>query len=1253
MLGVTHNNFQCLKLLKLNQFPPPKRVQKKLISPGKKPPLPSQGPLQTKLLRDSLGADKREPTSFSSSVKLKRLEIIGFKSFMDKTVVTFDKDIIGVVGPNGCGKSNIVDAIRWVMGEMSAKHLRGKLMEDVIFAGSEKRPATSMASVELTFSTEGYQTPAAYLNHAEISICRRLFRTGESEYYINKTPVRLRDITDLFLGTGIGKKAYSVIEQGRVSEIITAKPEDRRYYIEEVAGISKFKARKDQALRKMEATQINLERLNDVVGEISRQMSSLDRQAKKATKYKEIRDEFRKWDLALSSNQYIRRYQRQEELEKLLSQLDQQEEGSKTELNSRESSIEEQRLKLLEDEKELQTIQGNLFELTNYIRVAEAKIGHKKTEAQSLAQQQQNLRHQQEELESEQHGLSNGLLQINEQKGISDLEIEALKLTVNSLEQGTQTANQAVETLLHNSDDLKTRIAETETRLAEISALKNSITERRSATTDRLQVHKNEFALLKEQFAQSNRFFADAQQDLNALRQLEFDLNSRTGNLTDQLNTQESKLGEQQAALTKLRDELTLRRSRLASLEELQRNFEGYRQGTKSVLLNREKIAPDGVFGTVADLVETEPEYEGAVSAVLGERLEYVIVKSHAEGLDAVDYLKQSAAGRTSFIPIGVRAGASTPAPLLSTEAEGVLGPLKHYVSLKNSNQALSEFLFGDVVLVSDLKNALNLWALNGHKQRFVTLGGEVIDTSGVITGGSVENTERALLAKKREIKELYQQIAGLAVDVEEKGQSHQRLVAHVTALKQQLSTIKDEQVQEAIKISNQQKDISHFEKEIQGLRVKQDDLVIKIEKEAQELAQLTPELDRLSNEEQELHASLHDRRNRLEAAQAQLVRGKTDFELQSSQLTVKKIEHAQAQERSQHLADELDRIQDELYDLRIEQAGVEQALAMSEFLSAFKKAQQNHLLKVLNKKLDQQSLTEQRLREKRDVYQAGHTQIQQAELKIKRLRQDLDQTSEKLNQATIELTELRAELKHLIEQCFERHQLNLPTVFHEYRDENLDEIEGEARIMELKEKLARIGPVNTEALEEYESLKGRYEFLVGQQTDLQASLQALDRVIHKINRTTRERFGETFELVNKRFRVIFRKLFRGGEARLVMTDENNLLETGVDIVAQPPGKKLQSISLLSGGEKALTAVSLIFAIFQIKPSPFCILDEVDAPLDDINVGRYNDILREMTNRTQFILITHNKKTMELADILYGVTMQEAGISQVVSVQLN
>lgn len=940
--------------------------------------------------------------------------------------------------------SNIVDAIRWVMGEMSAKSLRGRSMEDVIFNGSETRSPVNMAEVSLTFSTEDGIVPTEYAGFSEITIARRLFRSGESEYLINKVPARLRDIIELFLGTGVGHRAYSVVEQGRIDFAINSKPEDRRLLIEEAAGISKFKARKEAALRKMEGTTQNLARLKDIQAEVGRQISSLDRQVKKAERYHEYKKELRELELQLAGTNYLEGTHESEELEGLLADWNRRETEAQARLSTLETEMETRKLDRVQRDREVGQLQEKIFEVSSRLKLLEAAGDFRARERKRL---------------EEEKGRS---LQVIQEGKKVRAELERLETELNGCKSST--------------------------------------------------------------------------------------IRSRTEQLKEEIAGQRTKQESLEQDLALRREGLAFKRSRLKSLQDLERNFEGYEDGVRALLKARkEGVSPSGILGVVADVVDSPPEYEMAVSAALGEKLQFVIVKSHEEGVEAISYLKSQASGRSTFISLDICGAEARPFPY---HESGVIGPLLERVRLRADYSKIGSYLLGDVILVDDLECALTLWRSNGHNKTLVTLEGEVVDPYGVVSGGSAHLPGKLLLEKKREMKELKVQVAELEEEI---------------GLKEDSASQFEGSLSEMVLLLEELKKQGH----------EQDLKVLSLENECDTLRR---ELDRVREEEEA----------------ARLAEQKLKTLIEEGEQEVKAIASLRA--------------------------GLAELSVQSE--SA------------------------------RQDYQKSTAELEVAEQAIRELRKEYDLARSHTGDLRVTLSRLEGDLRHLEQQIMEKYAVALSTLASQYQGVDVNRPMAEQHLAELKAKLERLGDVNLGAIPEYEELKTRQEFLSRQLQDLEQSLEALKKAIQKINQTTRQRFEETFALVNERFQALFPRLFRGGRAELRLTEGEDLLNAGVDLFVQPPGKRLAHVGLLSGGEKAMSAVAFIFSIFLVKPSPFCILDEVDAPLDDANVDRFHKLLSEMLPRSQFILITHNRRTMEQCHRLYGVTMEEAGISKLVTVRL-
>ncbi|MDO8461352.1 MAG: chromosome segregation protein SMC [Deltaproteobacteria bacterium] len=1182
-------------------------------------------------------------------MKIRNLSLVGFKSFVDPTTLSFDSPITCIVGPNGCGKSNVVDAIRWVMGEMSAKSLRGKGMEDLIFVGSESRPSIGMAEVSLTFSTEDGLMPIEYARFSEITVTRRLFRSGESEYLINNISCRHRDIVDLFLGTGVGHRAYSVIEQGRIDFAINSKPEDRRLLIEEAAGVSKFKIRREAALRRMEGTKTNLTRLADILAEVRRQINSLDRQVKKAEKYKEIRDELRQVEVLLAGHKWQEMNRETDELGHLLADWQRRETDAGVKIASLETNLETGRLVAVEREREFSELQEKIYALTNEIQLMEAKQEFQVKEVAGLEKQIQNWI---AEIDQSKERL---LTLVTEKEGEEE-EMVTILAEEKTAEGQLKMAEEEWKRFSEEQAALQKQIEEEKNALF-LSLREMAMGESRKESFEARRIDlKARVARVEAEIAEIVRYCDVVQERVGEIQKLLALKKQEASQWSSQVDDIQKALGTEREArelaemeLVQKKEELVLRRSRLKSLADLERNFEGYQEGVRSVLRARKSGGKmTGILGVVADYVESPPQYEAAVSAALGEKLQSIIVKSHEEGVDAISYLKTEGQGRSTFIPLGIRETHQDPFP---HHEEGVIGPLANLINVKGDFAKLSHYLFGDFVLVENLARALSLWKANGHKKTLVTLDGEVVDPYGVVSGGRGGDSGKMILEKKREMQELKGEVREIEAEVGAKEDLANQKAARVSSLEISLENARNQRHETEMAIAALEKDLSHEESEVSRYVERKTTLEVEFRQLGGELSQVDDELYRFSDQKGGLTSGKDQRELIIRELQNQLQAGALVLEQQSVKLTGLKVRMASTSEKKNHLQEGLGRIEETRRDVQTRVEGR---------LLEITGANQKQASLALEGDADRGTLVQKResltilkgsYEEQKKVFETAMGEQQALEISMRDLRKEYDLSRSHTGDLKVTLTQLKSEKDHLTQQILERYSVDLAQA-ERSAPEGFDPLIAETEVMELKARLEKMGDVNLGALPEYEELRTRHDFLSKQYEDLEKSLEALGRAITRINQATKKRFEETLELVNERFKVLFPKLFRGGRAELSLTDPSNLLESGVEIMVQPPGKKLQHISLLSGGEKALSATALVFSIFLVKPSPFCILDEVDAPLDEVNVGRFHELIREMTGRTQFILISHNKKTMEMADTLYGVTMEEAGVSKIVSVKL-
>jgi chromosome segregation protein len=1174
-------------------------------------------------------------------MKIKRLEVIGFKSFCDRSVLNFDSPITGVVGPNGCGKSNIVDAIRWCMGEQSAKHLRGGNMQDVIFAGSDSRGPLGMCEVTLVFENDG-NVPVEYLAYSEIAVTRKLYRDGTSEYFLNKTPCRLRDITDFFLGTGIGAKAYSIIEQGRVGMIVSSKPEDRRFLIEEAAGITKYKVKKKAAEKKMEATRQNLLRVSDVVAEIEKQLGSLRRQAQKAERYKQYKTELKDLELWAAAQRWIGFLCEERVVAASLGELGQAREDAQTTMLAREAELESARLIAAEEEQRLSQMQQELYELDNRIKLGEAQAEHEEKEARQLEERGleaqieiETLDRQTEDDAAQLTAARAGLAMLEEATAGQGDQVKAREEVWRGLKDAQAAAQRQV-------DSTRSEVGSCKAEIAAHEGAERSAARRRDDLQVRVGRLAEEESRNKIRAEELRVEVSSLSETLDGLRQLKLNLveeRTRSEARAAELKTLLAASGPELDSLT---SELHKKKSRRHSLEEIHARYEGFARGTRAIM---HRDGAWGVRGPIADCIEAPAELEAAVEAVLAERMSAVVVESQEVGVDAVEYLKTKKEGRASFVALNKVQGRDAAG---ATAEESLLAKLR----FDDEYRGLAEWLFGDVVIVDDLVDALDRWRA-GERRCFVTREGEVVDRDGVVTGGSREAATAGLLAQKREMREL----DGIIADLE---QRHAALTLEHTANKNELATI--QKTLEALQKDAHQGEmqILTHDKDLARHRDELDRTMQRLNVCSTEHAELEHQAREAAREAEEASLGLRDARDRVVALEDKLselgreqVRALELVEQAAEALTALKVEVGQAAEKRTGLSSAIQRIEAQRADRaqrreRLEKSIVDGAERGKE-LRGVAAARREELLVLASER----ARAGEELQMSRTAYEERRAALGQMEAVLKSMRGELDKLTHKATQEELRAHDLASGKQHLEETMAERYRVVLAEIAYDYHlRAPVGDIE-DKRTKELRDLISRMGEINLYAIEEYNELEKRYTFLISQKTDLETALAQLEEAIDRINKTSKQRFREVFDLVNAKFQEIFPRCFRGGQARLVLTDEENLLESGIEIIAQPPGKKNSTVEVLSGGEKAMTAVALIFAIFLIKPSPFCLLDEVDAPLDEANVGRYNDLVREMTDRTQFIIITHNKRTMQVADTLYGVTMEEPGISKLVSVNLS
>ena len=1227
-------------------------------------------------------------------MKIKRIEICGFKSFVDKTSIAFPDPVTSIVGPNGCGKSNVVDAIRWVMGEQSAKHLRGRAMEDVIFAGSESRGPAGLAEVSLTFDARGLASdvapggvPWGAAGPEDIMVTRRLHRDGESEYLLNGVPSRLRDVVEFFLGTGVGSKAYAIIEQGRIGFIVSSRAEDRRGLIDEAAGITRYKSKKKAAERRMESTRQHLLRVTDIVGEIEGRLRSLRLQAQKAERYKRYKAELKDLDLWSSAQRYLGYLAEEKSVAAEIEEIRGRHDSGAVTLELEEAAVEAERLAGAEEASELAAAKDDLFALSNKAQLGMQRASHHDAEAADLMSRAAAGRKESEELRARAQAHGASVDEINGRLAEIDGEAEQRERAYDEEALVQDVRRAALSEARRDLDAALAAQAQSAARIARFEAERTAALQRRDDLGARLAALATEEEAIGERSTGLSGEDSGMRERLAVLQERVASARERAAEDEARLAALRTELSRGELELETLREEAHRRRSRLASLSEIQDRYERFQKGVRAIMQeHQEGRGAAGIEGIVADIVRPPPELEVAVEAVLGERLGNVIVESHEAGVEAIQFLKQKSEGRSSFIPRALRvprgevvydatggvgggelrggggdgaaAGGFIPDAAAIADAwprgAGVRGPMLDLIGFDRQYGEVATYLLGDVLVVEDLERALALWRETKTNKTIVTLEGEVIDPHGVVTGGSRESALAGVLEQKREIRELEAVMERLDADVESS------LARHV------------EKKQAAADLSRARDEL--------GMTLRQDEMALlgqqkDLERLVDEARRLEARRTALASQTNDLRRSLEDSEARVVAASAgletdvaaldeverragelrlQTVALADEVDLANAQLTTLKVAATQAVERRQTARQTLERLLVERADQEARAARLESTMA--DDLARAETLRTESV--VLRQEAElAQAEAEARAREhgeRQGALEARQATLAEREAVLRTARADVARLAQTLSRLEMRCQEVALRRTGIEEQVIDRYrEVELARVVYDYHLRALFGAVEEQRTTELRGLIERMGEINLTAIEESEELQLRFDFLTTQRADLESAIGLLETAIEKINRASRKRFRETFDAVNLEFQSIFPRLFGGGKASLVLTDENDLLETGIEIVANPPGKKVsQNIELLSGGEKALTAVSLLFAIFLVKPSPFCVLDEVDAPLDEANVGRFNQVVREMTDRSQFIIITHNRRTMEIADRLCGITMEEPGVSKLVSVNL-
>jgi len=1184
-------------------------------------------------------------------MKLKKLEILGFKSFRDKTPIDLSRDINAIVGPNGCGKSNIVDAIRWVMGEQRITMLRGKKMEDVIFNGSDDAPAVGMAEVSITLESNGHKIPEKYASYQEITVSRKIFREGESEYYINKVPCRLLDVKEFFMDVGVGARTYSIVEQERIANLVEAKPEERRQFIEEAAGIMKYKTRRESASRKMEATKQNILRLADILREVRSQLNATSRQAKKAERYRELKKDIKGYQLTLSLQTYSEFASKIKDFERLRIPLNEKVLAAQTQLKTLESVIEEIRTRLAEGEDAIGTLQDRYYGIKNEINIGEQKI---KFAQETILQLEDKKKRDLAEIATltERRGATEGeIALLKEQMAESDGIIASMKDSIDGDREAADILKAAELELSDKLEGEKSKHIDAITENARLGNLLVSLTKNLEDLERKAQREDGELEENNKKLSDLKNKLAAVKSALSSDRERIELLKKRGISTGEKLGTAKDTLRGIDAQIETLKETIGAKGSRLASLRELQERHEWCDEGTRSILeVTRSGALEEDIHGLVADHIEVPKQYETAVEAALGEKLQYIIVESQKNGMRAIDYLKKNASGRGSFVPLN--AGTKSH-PARPDCPDGVF---RLYDLVRTTNETFREVvhhLMEGILLVPDLTAAVRLSEGGDPEEIYVTPEGDILRSDGVLTGGS-GNGGGSSLAGKGEIADLEVQIKELTDIFEAEKEKRGALAAEIARLEEETAQVRSETHRLDLEINGREKDIERLEGEIRWIGQRINVLVFNNENLESEKILTVEKIAAVKSDITSRKSEAEEGNRRIAALQEEWKGARRRLEESERNLTEKKIILTSAEERGKSGVETISRLEGTISEIRsrIESMVGETKACESKTAEATESIKgEEESLKAL---YTSHTEAEEALTTRRAEHGEENVVHKQKEQELRNARKTSEDLSRQLSEFEMETREVVIQAETLKESAREKLDVDLDASLPAFEKIDSSEAEDLGKKLEThKKKLDEFGEVNLLALSEHEELKERHDFLATQIKDLNSSLETLQKTITRINQISRKRFSETFEAVNSHFKEVFPRLFPGGKGSLRLTDESDMLETGVEIDIQIPGKKRQSLSLLSGGEKALAAVALIFAILMHRPSPFLILDEADAPLDDANVSLFRKLVNDISANSQVIFVTHNKTTMEAADNLIGVTMQKSGISTTVSVSMN
>ena len=1177
---------------------------------------------------------------------LKNIEVYGFKSFAQKINFEFHNGITGIVGPNGSGKSNVGDAVRWVLGEQSAKQLRGGNMQDVIFSGTESRKPLSFASVAITLDNSDHKLPVDF---NEVTVARRLYRSGESEYLINGSSCRLKDIQEMFYDTGIGKEGYSIIGQGQIDKILSGKPEDRRELFDEAAGIVKFKRRKNTTIKKLEEERQNLVRVTDILSELTKQLGPLEKQSETARIYLAKREELKTLDVNLFLLEYEQSVQNLEELEQKLSnaqrELDEAQKAydhTKTEYERLEEELEtlNERLDSLKEEQQQnalgkQQFEGQMQVLEEQILAGRQSSEHFKSRLATLKEELAHRREEQENLSEEKLTIHEKLKEIRKNLKEEEKELENIASNVEECTSAVEDGKNEIIEILNSR-------ATTKGKAQRFDAMIEQLDIRKAEVSQRILRLKSEEEVLENDRSR----YQQAYDEITASIQ---EGNEECTHLSGEVQKLQTKLQEQSREIEAGQTAYHREASRLESLRNITERYDGYGNSIRRVM--EQKAKEPGIRGVVADIVHVQKDYEVAIETALGGSIQNIVTDNEQTAKRMIGFLKQNRYGRATFLPLSNISGRGGFTQRDALKEPGVIGTANTLVQADAEYSGLVQYLLGRVLVVDHIDHAIAIGKKYRHSLRMVTIEGESLSPGGSMTGGAFRNNSN-LLGRRREIEELEKNVALRKKELEDTQKSilanreqRNKLRDRINELQQKLRQQYIEQNTAKMNLEQLKEKEEEIQKNYRQIDRDQDELRRQASEIREDHKNIARELEDSQKDEKELEAFIETR-------QKELDEWKAEETAKQKELEQIRLDSSALEQQEHFLQENLNRLKTETE--AFEQESEELLTNLAHSGEEITKKETG--IQDLKKAMEDCGRKEEQLSKQREKCEA---EIEERTSSHKAFFEKRDHLSEKTSLLDKECFRLRSQAEKVEEQresrisyMWEEYEIT-PNNALSYRKEELSDFQEIRKdVARIKDEIRRLGSVNVNAIEDYKELLERHTFLTTQYTDLVKAEETLENIIQELDEGMRKQFTEKFQDIQREFDKAFKELFGGGKGTLELAEGEDILEAGIRIISQPPGKKLQNMMQLSGGEKALTAIALLFAIQNLKPSPFCLLDEIEAALDDSNVGRFASYLQKLTKNTQFIIITHRRGTMNAADRLYGITMQEKGISTLVSVDL-